>query len=130
MYVSPLVDRMRKRKAFADTELDSSTHIFTAPYSNRTLTALPITAQLPGVINYSPIQQSMIRHESDLSIPVIETMKSNDHQESVSPPLRIRIIEDAKLKHMNQQTNQHSVFGPSEVKPRLSFSIESIIGIK
>lgn len=166
MYVSPLTERMRKRKAFADSELESKSHLFalptsssidnlSSPYSRLTIP----TMHLSGVIDYNTIQQSLITNESDSTdylppipatplLPSSSTMdsyRSCEYSCSEFSQQRIRIIDDAKLSNMNRQNNDSLIYGPSTneandnctttiatitTKPKLSFSIESIIGIK
>lgn len=162
MYVSPLTERMRKRKAFADTELESNSHLFGVPspssvgnlssaYSCLTMPTMPLTMPLSRINDYNTIQQSMITNECDsaeylpISPPLPSTMdnyRSNTEYLATieSSPQRIRIIDDAKLFNMNQrQCNDSMIYCPltnepnkhcNSAKPKLSFSIESIIGIK
>lgn len=154
MYVSPLTERMRKRKAFADSELESNSHLFalsttpaavnlSSPYTRLTMPNVPLSMHLSSVIEYNTIQQSMITNESEMVeyLPQITPPPSMDYDYRLneysckeSSPNRIRIIDDAKLTNL-QRTNKDShnyspsTYGASN-KPKLSFSIESIIGIK
>lgn len=157
--MSPLAERMRKRKAFADTELESSSHLFalaspstvsnlSSPYTRLSMLTLPQTMHLSSVIDYNAIQQSILTNERDTaeyfsSTTTIENFQLHDGSSSQSPspsPNRIRIIDDAKIANMNRQNNEPLIYVPSinehihghseSVKPKLSFSIESIIGIK
>lgn len=160
---------MRKRKAFADSELESSSHLFalaspssvsnlSSPYARLSMLTLPQTMHLSSVIDYNAIQQSIISNESDTaeyfssSSTTIENFQhhkcSSPRSPSPSPsPNRIRIIDDAKLANMNRRNNNEPliyrpsinehIHGQSQsqshcscAKPKLSFSIESIIGIK
>lgn len=161
MYVSPLTERIRKRKAFADNELESHAHLFalstvssvsnlSPTYSSlpmptstaATISTVPLNMHLPSVIDYSAVHQSMITNENEstayISTSIIDNYRSNNqHHCSESPTSRIRIIDDAKLYNMTRQTNDSSIYDSSNeqshcisAKPKLSFSIESIIGIK
>lgn len=161
---------MRKRKAFADSELESSSHLFalaspssvsnlSSPYARLSMLTLPQTMHLSSVIDYNAIQQSIISNESDtaeyFSSSTTTTIENFQLHECSSPrspspspsPNRIRIIDDAKLTNMNRRNNNEPlIYRPSinehihgqsqspnncsSAKPKLSFSIESIIGIK
>lgn len=152
MYMSPLTERMRKRKAFADTELESS--LFTLPspssvtnlsssYSHLSMLTLPQTMHLSSASDYHTIQQSRMASESDMTeyLPTstMEGYPLHEHPSSNAPSHKIRIIDDAKLANMSLQNNEPLIYSPSSIqhnshctnaKPKLSFSIESIIGIK
>lgn len=162
MYVSPITERIRKRKAFADTELESNNSrlIFAIPspssvgnlssqYAQRTMPTmptiptLPLTMHLSSVIDYNTIQQSMITNDSETAdyLPTTSpsTMDNYRLDEHSCSPNRIRIIDDAKLSNMNRHNNESLIYSPLtnepnnhfvSAKPKLSFSIESIIGIK
>lgn len=188
MYISPMTERMRKRKAFADTELEdngrphflassmtSSSHVgnLTPPYSRLSMLTLPQNGHLTNILDYHALQQTTVASEHNNSVeylsaptsmndyPLSELLmhsKSPSSSLSLSPPLpsphlpscspstsqqRIRIIDDAKLMYMRRQTNepssiynerlmanQHNSESTVNAKPKLSFSIESIIGIK
>lgn len=186
MYISPLTERIRKRKAFADAELDRTSvpHLFassmassssvsnlTLPYSRLSMLSLPQNEHLSNIIDYQALQQTAISSEnnateylptttaaaamSDYHLPDVLYSKSPSSSSlSLSPPLppfnplppqpqhKIRIIDDAKLMFMRQQINepsliynqltaeQHNSECTVNAKPKLSFSIESIIGIK
>lgn len=175
MYVSPLTERMRKRRAFADNELESSTHLFalssvssvsnlSTPYSRLSMSmptaaaaaavatgaaTVPLNMHLSTAIDYSAIHQStMITNDNEspeyLSAQTpssIDNYRSNECYPCAIdslPAHRIRIIDDAKLCNMDRQNNEPLIYSPSanehshctSAKPKLSFSIESIIGIK
>lgn len=154
MYMSPLTERMRKRKAFADTELESS--LFTLPssspvsnlsssYSRLSMLTLPQNMHLSNSItDYHKIQQqSAITSESDtieyLPTSTMDGSQLHAYPNSKSPSHKIRIIDDAKLANMSRQNIEPVIYSPSSIqqhntrctnsKPKLSFSIESIIGI-
>lgn len=161
MYVSPLTERMRKRKAFADTELESKSNFFGIPapssvgnlssaYSRLTLPTVPLNMHLSHVIDYNTIQQSMITNECDSTeyqsiSPILSSTMDNyrlntEYIATDTSPQRIRIIDDAKLSNMNRLNDDSLIYSSStnepnnqhctNHKPKLSFSIESIIGIK
>lgn len=186
MYISPISERMRKRKAFADTELEGASvpHLFassiassssvsnlTPSYSRLSLLTLP-----PN--DYQALHQSAMSCENDATeyLPTttaaaaaaamsdyqlsefLHSKSPSSSSLSLSPPLppplpqhfpslppqqhNIRIIDDAKLMYMRRQTNEPSLICSQltteqrntactvNAKPKLSFSIESIIGIK
>lgn len=162
MYVSPLTERMRKRKAFADNELESNAHLFamssvssvsnlSTPYTSLSMptatatavTTVPLNMQLSSVIDYSTIHQTMITSENE-STEYLSTSHIGNYQLSTEYPCsesstsRIRIIDEAKLCNMDGQNNDRLMCSPPtnehshyiSAKPKLSFSIESIIGIK
>lgn len=171
MYVSPLAERIRKRKAFADTELESSSHLFVSsspptmpfsinssstlnnllpPYSTMpTMSNVPLAMHLGGVIDYSTTSQMLnIPHENDIQCDLSLSPSSSPqimdkyrlNADTLSTQ-HIRIIDDAKLfdKNVDQMNNESFYYAQSSMntvddivneKPKLSFSIESIIGIK
>lgn len=81
MYISPITERMRKRKAFADTELDgnaTASHLFAASslpsssssssvsnltpsYSCLSMFTLPQNGHLSSIIDYHALQQQAAR---------------------------------------------------------------------
>lgn len=160
-YVSPLADRIRKRKAFADSELDSSSHLFMMPaqfssdasqpcvnHLSRAVSSATLTMHLANAIeSNNPTQTTMnwsneidnVSIRGDYSPP--QPMKMyRSNQENLAHN-RIRIIDDAKLyetinsqrmadeSFISVQSTLDSADG-AEIKPKLSFSIESIIGMK
>lgn len=160
-YVSPLADRIRKRKAFADSELDSSSHLFMVPtqfssnssppfvnHLSSVMSSATLTMHLANAIDYNNIaQQTMhlsneidnVSIRGDCSPPQpINMYRSNQENRAHN---QIRIIDDAKLyetiesqrmadeSFISAQSRFDSA-GEAEIKPKLSFSIESIIGIK
>lgn len=154
IYMSPLTERMRKRKAFADTELESSlfplvsascvTNLSpsssSSSYSRLSMLTLQ-SSHLSSTIEYNTNQASA-DDENDTTTVYLPTSTPVGYQEypSSKPSAhKIRVIDDAKLANMSQQNNEPLIYHPSSiqhnslcanVKPKLSFSIESIIGIK
>lgn len=160
-YVSPLADRIRKRKAFADSELDSSSHLFmmptqfssdsSEPFVNNLsspMSSATLTMHLANVIDYNNTAQQTKNLSNEIDNVSIsggysppQMMKMyRSNQENLAHN-RIRIIDDAKLyETINSQRMDDESFikaqsaidsaGGDEIKPKLSFSIESIIGIK
>lgn len=147
---SPLTERMRKRKAFADTELESSLFPLVSPsslinlspssYSRISMLTLQ-SSHLSGTIDYNTNQASN-GSENDTTTVYLPTSTMEGYHEypsSKSSSHKIRVIDDAKLANMSRQNNDPLIYHPStthrnslcaNVKPKLSFSIESIIGIK
>lgn len=189
MCISPTMERMRKRKAFADTELEvnapptSASHLFvtsvpsstssvsnlTPSYARRPMLPLPQHGHSSNMIDYHALHQTtIITNENDatkyLATPTTEPLcgyqfpelphsKSPSSMSSLSlsplslpspqPLHKIRIIDDAKLVHMRRQihvpspaycepltTAEYNGEYTINAKPKLSFSIESIIGIE
>lgn len=160
-YLSPLADRIRKRKAFADSELDSSSHLFimptpfssnsSPPFVNNLSSAMSsdtLTMHQTNAIDYNNTAQQTINLSNkidnvsirgDYSPPQPINMYTSNRENLTNN--RIRIIDDAKLyETINTQGMVHESFigaqsildsaGGAKIKPKLSFSIESIIGIK
>lgn len=159
MYLSPITDRIRKRKAFADSELDSNTNHLSMTIPQEVTSALSII-QVPTVTNtitfpsHSPsiysIPSSYLHHSPQNRIaPNTNEMEFNHFLQpnplqnyynaeyhcysNTNIRSKIKIIEDVKLfDYSNGQLRSSPVASEefSQIKPKLSFSIESIIGIK
>lgn len=102
LFESPLTERIRKRRAFADSRLMSAPILMEIPSS---LPAIPRT--LPAYLTpaaFIPLKP--------LILPPLEFAQRSLQLMEQSPPL------------------SQSSSSPAPSKPKLSFSIESIIGVK
>lgn len=165
MYVSPLTERMRKRKAFADTQLESSGHLLTMPtfsaHSTPSITNLSLsysrlsipnsspTSHFNNFVDLNPCEQQQQQQQITLNentcdyLPssiMTQNYQQHEYLNTERLPAKIRIIDEAKLynisaQHMNNESFAHAKSSINDnnhcnAKPKLSFSIESIIGIK
>lgn len=159
LYVSPLADRIRKRKAFADSELDSSSHLFMMPtqFSSNSspsfvnnlssgMSSATLTMHLTNAIDYNNTAQQTVNLSNEIENVSIrgsppQPMKMYRANQENLAHNRIRLIDDAKLyETTNTQRMVNELFisaqstvdsaHAAKIKPKLSFSIESIIGIK
>ena len=128
MYVSPLTERLRKRKAFADRELDTSASCILA-------SALPIPSyglsfdqmtreQTPYVAAIYDHNQHYVR--SKLSQQHYQHFYDGNVKEKLLP--KIRLVDESKLKDTTYDLC-NSEYKMTNAKPKISFSIDSIIGI-
>lgn len=96
MYVSPFEDRIRKRKAFADTELDSSSHLFmlsSTPTFSMKSSSLTTTSTISTALNnlsspYTTMSQLPMIPPSTPTIPSLTMHLSNviDYRIQTTPP--------------------------------------------
>ncbi|XP_055913200.1 doublesex- and mab-3-related transcription factor 2 [Eupeodes corollae] len=105
---SPFLDRIRKRRAFADPELD-----------------MVIEATLVAAAQMAVQQQNFYHHPQDLSMTQAQTISRNPCE---------RFMERSNgLSHTTIELNEEPIKFKTETscypkRPKLSFSIESIIG--
>lgn len=151
MYPSPLTERIRKRRTFADNELNSSTDLLSATAaanassstSSSSYRSIPTfilnenssslcdatTSSFGFVPKYGPYEFC-----NYLRSRVLHSPYTNTHLNSLNDELpKIRIIDESKLRDCNLKFNFNldtSLLDSCSTKPKLSFSIESIIGIK
>lgn len=173
MYASPLTERIRKRKAFADSELDSTTRLLPMLHSTHPLTSngAPVVMPSPTSPNqmYSmPLSPYLMKdtlynsnnvgygtakghapanahHAFEFSnylrSRVLHTYENNNNNVEFgggnSETHKLRLVDESQLMGyyptaaMSTEECDMSPERCSNVaKPRLSFSIESIIGIK
>lgn len=130
MYMSPLSERLRKRKAFADRELDSSSSCILAsaisipPYGiNYDQLSRESTPYIAGIYDHS---QQYGRSKMPATHPYPPFYEDNV-KEKLLP--KIRIIDESKLKEAVYNERCHSDYNMTNSKPKISFSIDSIIGI-
>lgn len=128
MYVSPLSERLRKRKAFADRELDTSASCILA-----SAVSIP-----PYGINYdhlsreqAPYITALYDHNqhyarSKLSSQHYHNYYDGNVKEKLLP--KIRIVDESKLKDATYNLC-NAEYKMTNAKPKISFSIDSIIGI-
>ncbi|KAH8362086.1 hypothetical protein KR200_002215, partial [Drosophila serrata] len=101
-FSSPLMERMRKRRAFADPELN---HVMEATLGGNALYFATVAAAVQ--------QEQQHQHQYNL------------HQ-SMPPPVNT-LVDTPRTRHtLQHQQQQHS---STVKKPKLSFSIEAIMGI-
>lgn len=136
MYVSPLSERIRKRKAFADSELDSSAGLMAIPpMPSPTLSAIANASSFPSHTQTMYAMQTYARENR------YQFHKVNQHNDECDTNRFVRQHANHLPSHSNSdETNffeSNSTSPPSstntfsdQIKPKLSFSIESIIGIK
>lgn len=127
IYVSPLSERLRKRKAFADRELDSSSSCILA-----STVSMP-----PYGLNYDQLSREQTpfitaiydhnQHFSRSKIPINYHHYCDGNVKERNLP-KIRIVDESKLKDASYDFC-NSEYKMTNAKPKLSFSIESIIGI-
>lgn len=129
MYVSPLSERLRKRKAFADRELDTSASCILA-----SAVSIP-----PYTINYEQLAREQApfitaiydhnQHYARSNLPP-QHYHNNSYDGNVKEKLlpKIRIVDESKLKDATYDLC-NSEFKMTNAKPKISFSIDSIIGI-
>lgn len=131
VYASPLADRMRKRKAFADTHLEENRHIITmSALATSAMPPITNTVPLAGYTEANASATELLRNFVDYQL----REQQQQYQQNIYPAEFIDNSYDrlSPSKHINQ------VYGPikmqrldiTENKPKLAFSIESIIGIK
>lgn len=130
MYVSPLSERLRKRKAFADRELDTSASCILA-----SAVSIP-----PYAINYDQLSRehytspipSLYDHNQHYARPKLPSVQHYPHffdgnaKEKLLP--KIRLVDESKLKETTYDLC-NSEYKVTNAKPKISFSIDSIIGI-
>ncbi len=129
MYVSPLSERLRKRKAFADRELDSSASCILA-----SSVSIP-----PYGLNYeqlsreqTPFITAIYDHNQQYVRSKLSSTQHYHHfydgnvKEKLLP--KIRIVDESKLKDSTYDLC-NSEYKMTSAKPKISFSIDSIIGI-
>lgn len=97
-YNTPISDRIRKRRAFADKELDS-----------QNLVHLPFLQQQHQQLNLFTTNNNYLHSPTDFINYSTESPK-------------IRVLQESELMETEVIT--------TTTRPKLSFSIESIIGIK
>lgn len=135
--MSTVSERMRKRKAFADSELDSS---------SGNLMAMTFSQTMMIASNFRNIQQ---QHQTNLS-PALNFATSSpeafqsqsshspiDYSENYFDFCRTRSTEGNQFTSPSPPTSQQTIGTATatksnfnRAKPKISFSIESIIGIK
>lgn len=127
MYASPLSERLRKRKAFADRELDSSASCILAS----------AVSMSPYGVNYDQLSREQgpfitARYDHDQHY-VRSKLSSHYHhfydvnaKDKIFP--KIRIVDESKLKDSSYDF-RNSEYVMTNAKPKISFSIDSIIGI-
>lgn len=135
-HLSNIIDyhTLRQRAAMESENTNATEYLPTAPP--------PPQPPLGATINDYQLSE-LLRSKSPSSSmslsPPPQLLSSSSSLPSLSPQHKIRIIDDAKLMYMRRQINEPSlIYNPltaehsSEctAKPKLSFSIESIIGIK
>lgn len=153
-FMSPLTERIRKRKAFADTELDSSSGLLSVGLPQAPpLSMISSTATGSNALAFS----SMAFHQALYAMPLpaysikdspsdgidfsnySQSKSDNNPTESSTPTSKIRIVNNARLFSANCSPQSKTPPATAEsttdymfnsVKPKLSFSIESIIGTK
>ncbi|KAG4073153.1 hypothetical protein HA402_002542 [Bradysia odoriphaga] len=130
MYVSPLSERLRKRKAFADRELDSSSSCILAsaisipPYGiNYDQLSREPTPYITAIYDHN---QHYVRSKLPSTQPYPHFYEDNV-KEKLLP--KIRIVDESKLKETAYNDRCHSDYNMTNAKPKISFSIDSIIGI-
>lgn len=139
MYASPLTERMRKRKAFADSHLETSQHIITmSSFSPQTMSTIPAnhpmlsdytdpnacaTELLRNFVDYQFNEQQRYQRAIVFDECAYEPISPSAHMENANleyPSLKVQRIDGNNACDMNE----------NNCKPKLAFSIESIIGIK
>ena len=171
MYTTALTERIRKRKAFADSELDLTSGLLSvSPNSTLTATGAPTypfiqnayhTFQPQNPSNSNNHDSNNHYYQNKLLSPTLSTTSttttptppaSYENNAAISNDLhlhysmnfnsnllpKIRIIDESKLKRNRTEFSSSfeltSSSSSSSVhilsKPKISFSIESIIGIQ
>lgn len=138
VYASPLTERMRKRKAFADSHLEASQHIITmSSFSPPPMTTF--TANHPVLSAYTdpnPSATELLRNFVDYQLNERQqqqyqraTVFNECAFERISPSAH---IENTNFEYSSVKVQRiHGINAcENKCKPKLTFSIESIIGIK
>lgn len=109
----------------------------TTEYMPTPLPSQPLTTTSTSTINDYQLSELLCSKSPSSSS---SRSPSSSPFSPLSPQHKIRIIDDAKLMYMRRQINEPSlIYNPStaehnsectNAKPKISFSIESIIGIK
>lgn len=134
VYGLPMTERIRKRKAFADTHLEANENIITmSSYSNHSSIAnlslsgysMPNASAAEMLRNFVDYQlneqqnyQPCVLYQSSYERLSPPSIMDNDNFEC--PPIKVQRISEINSCASNQ----------NNCKPKLAFSIESIIGIK
>lgn len=145
MYVSPLSERIRKRKAFADSELDSNAGLMAMPQSSMpppspTLSMNPNAPPFPTHTQPLYAMQTYaqearyrfhkLNHRSE-ECDANRFVPRNAHHLPINNSRSSSSITDkTNFFESNSSSPPTSANTFSQIKPKLSFSIESIIGIK
>lgn len=105
------MERIRKRKAFADRELDAALD------KTLLLSAANSAAANNVPSNHFPeyLQQFMFTQSSPVYYPVEESLRD---------------MEDEEISVDDEDIGQSKIVENVSKRPKLSFSIESIIGVK
>lgn len=136
-HLSNIIDyhTLRQRAAMASENNNATECLPTAPPPPQP----PLGATINDYQLSERLRSKSPSSSMSLSPPPPPQLLSSSLLPSLSPQHKIRIIDDAKLMYMRRQINEPSlIYNPltaehsSEctAKPKLSFSIESIIGIK
>lgn len=132
MYASPLNERIRKRKAFADSELNSNAGLIALPPP--TLSGIPNS---PHFLSHSQSMYAMQMYAQEdryrfhkVNQPT-EELTANRFVPRNEHHLLTRSCTDETTFVESNSTSPSTVANTfCGIKPKLSFSIESIIGIK
>lgn len=131
MYVSPLSERLRKRKAFADRELDSSSSCILASAISIPPYGIAYDQLARESTPYTTAIYDHNQHYVRSKLPPIQQPYAHFYDDNVKEKLlpKIRIVDESKLKETAYNDRCHSDFNLTNAKPKISFSIDSIIGI-
>nr|XP_019558567.2 doublesex- and mab-3-related transcription factor 2 [Aedes albopictus] len=110
LFESPLTERIRKRRAFADSRLMSAPILMEIP-SPRTMPPPPVYVTPAAAAAFFPLKPLILS-------PLEFAQRSFGGLMEQSPPLS------------TASSSPSSAPAPASNKPKLSFSIESIIGVK
>lgn len=134
VYGSPLTERMRKRKAFADTNLEANENLITmSSYSNHPSIA---NLSLSGYSMPNASATEMLRNFVDYQLNERQHYQPNvlyeNSYERLSPPSFIDTnnFESQPIRVQRISEINSCASNQNNCKPKLAFSIESIIGIK
>lgn len=132
MYASPLNERIRKRKAFADSELNSNAGLIALPPP--TLSAIPNPPHFPSHTQ-SMYAMQLYAQENRYRFHKVnqptDEFTANRFVPRKGHHLSTHSCTDETNFIASNSTSPPTVVNTfCEIKPKLSFSIESIIGIK
>lgn len=133
VYESPLTERIRKRKAFADTSLEANENIITmSSFSNHPSIA---NLSLSGYSMPNASATEMLRNFVDYQLNERQQYQPNvlyENYERLSPPsiMDNNNFECPSIKVQRMCEKNSYASNQNNCKPKLAFSIESIIGIK
>lgn len=137
MYVSPLSERIRKRKAFADSELDSRAGLMAIPQTSLSPPTLSVHPNAAQFVSHTPSMFSMQTYAQENRYRFQKFNQRNEDCDANRFVPRIAHhlptstnTDETNLIESNSMASPTSVNTFGGIKPKLSFSIESIIGFK